>query len=243
MQLRYKASRLHPFRAIILLVGLILCIVVLDLVARKSSAIPISDVEKPVPCYGSLEKIIATRSIDRQIIVTVVNYAYLDVLVHWLYRLKRMNIHNFIVHVTDTLSAEYFQQHHLGVELFGDNFGNWFHLAQGSSRSVASTPQNYDVISQGIHWTSPNNRRNIGFFYLPCRPATLAIMTEVEKILTANSPLRDQDVWHDSRLWTHLQMKLGSIQKRNMVWSSIVSMYTKNSTHTVEVLLLNTESH
>ena len=193
-------------------------------------------IEKPhitirTSCYHDLGEVLQERSFNQQIVLTMVNYAYIDLAMHWTYRLRRLGVNNFFIHALDSQSAAHLQQYNLSsvcyfnaqnqsvnqttYALWGSaefkNIGNtkliltnqilklnysiivseidviWF---ANLNHQLQEYSQQYDVIAQGNQFLDPMNRRNIGFFYLPARPAAKEIMNEVEAIL-----LKDPSIW------------------------------------------------
>ncbi|CAF2082289.1 unnamed protein product [Rotaria magnacalcarata] len=188
-------------------------------------------------CYHNLEKIIRLRALNKTIIVTILNYAFSDLALHWIYRWERMKINKFIVYVLDRQSEKFLTEQGLGhVCYFNINsssqnrtqYAAWgsaeFKRIGNSKMSITSDilrlnysvlisemdvvwlrdpreqlenlSKQYDVMSQGILNTTPDNKRNIGFFYLPCRNATISIINEVCDILLKDPLLWDQGVFN-----------------------------------------------
>lgn len=80
-------SVLQVYRTLSIAIGLIL-IVILDLFTTKQrTSFNFADSEYQTFCYDNLEEIIRTRSLNNQIVVTIINYAYIDLTMHWIYRL------------------------------------------------------------------------------------------------------------------------------------------------------------
>ena len=75
-------------------------------------------VEKPhidirTSCYHDLKEILQARSSNQHIVITMINYAYIDLAMHWTYRLQRLGVNNFFIHALDSQSAAHLQQHNL----------------------------------------------------------------------------------------------------------------------------------
>lgn len=216
---------------------LILCFITIYF-TRKRLTLPNRPHFTPrTSCYENLTDILRERSLDNHIVVTIINNAYIDLTIHWIYRLQRMNIHNFFVYLQDRQSLQYFHQHHLTHLCYADDqinsedqssYASWgsssFKKIGNSKIFIANEilhlnyslliseidvvwfqnplpilkhyAQQFDIISQGISYTSPDNRRNIGFVYLPYRESSIQIMNEVERILKDNPLLWDQGVFN-----------------------------------------------
>lgn len=93
------------------------------------------------PCFHTLEGVLASRAIDHQIVVTMMNYAYIDLVFHWIFRLQRMGVNNFFVYVLDQNTADSFQEHHLGHLCYFNNMTRIkdvsSHASPGSERFKA----------------------------------------------------------------------------------------------------------
>ncbi len=233
-----KISPICNYRTLSIVTGLILVLVVIHFITKPRMLFNVSHLEYRNSCYDNLEEIIRVRSSNNQIVVTNINYAYIDLTMHWIHRLIRMNINNFFVYVLDQQSAEYFQHHHLshlcyynsqmitkdkssytswGSSSFKTINNNKLFLAnkilhlnysvliseidvvwfQDPQKQLKELSKEYDVISQGLDYAQPNNRRNIGFFYLPFRNSSMKIMEEVENILRKNPSAWDQGVFNE----------------------------------------------
>lgn len=216
---------------------LILCFITIYFTRRRMTLPDLPHLTPQTSCYDNLTDILRARSLDNHIIVTIINYAYIELTIHWIYRLQRMNIHNFFVYLHDQQSLQYFHHHHLthlcyvDPQIYQDNQSSYASWGSSSFKKIGNSKmfianrilhlnysvliseidvvwfqnplpilkhfaQEFDVISQGITYTSPENRRNIGFVYLPCRESSIVIMNEVERILRADPSLWDQGVFN-----------------------------------------------
>ena len=131
--------------------------------------------ESLVPCYDNLEDILKARSTDKRIVVTMLNYAYVKLVFHWIFsftfwtKTQPMFFKNLVLDICVTFPIQHISKMFLLYRILQLNYSvlmseiDVVWIDDTRSRLIELS-KDFDTISQGLFYADADNRRNIGFF-------------------------------------------------------------------------------